>query len=44
MMRGRIEALADDNNPVPDGVFADDTALSIDVIRMKKLKGIHREI
>ncbi len=38
MMRGRIEALADDNNPVPDGVFADDTTLSIDVIKDEEIK------
>lgn len=38
MMRGRIEVLADDNNPVPDGVFADDTTLSIDVIKDEEIK------
>jgi trigger factor len=38
MLRGRIEALDEDGNPKEEGLFADDTTLSIDVIKDKKIK------
>lgn len=38
MLKGKIEALDEDGNPKPGGLFADDTTLSIDVIKDKKIK------
>ncbi len=38
ILKGKIEALDEDGNPKPDGLFADDTTLSIDVIKDKKIK------
>lgn len=38
MLRGRIEALDDEGNPKPDGLFADDTTLGIDLVKDKKIK------
>jgi trigger factor len=38
MLKGKIEALDADGNPLADGLFADDTTLSIDIINDKKIK------
>lgn len=38
MLKGRIEALDENGNTRPDGLFADDTTLGIDVIKDKKIK------
>lgn len=38
MLKGKIEAIDPDGNPVPEGLFADDTTLSIDIIKDKKIK------
>lgn len=38
MIKGSIEALDDEGNPVADGLFADDTTLSIDIIKDKKIR------
>lgn len=38
MLKGKIEALDADSNQVADGLFADDTTLSIDIIKDKKIK------
>jgi trigger factor len=38
MLKGKIEALDADGNPVAGGPVADDTTLSIDVIKDKKIK------
>lgn len=38
MLKGKIEALDENGNPLADGLFADDTTLSIDVIKDKKIK------
>ncbi len=38
MLKGKIEALDESGNPLPDGMFADDTTLGIDVIKDKKIK------
>jgi trigger factor len=38
VLKGRIEALDGEGNPVPEGPAADDTTLSIDVIKDKKIK------
>ena len=38
MIKGSIEALDDSGNPVADGLFADDTTLSIDIIKDKKIQ------
>lgn len=38
ILKGKIEALDEKGNPVPDGLFADDTTLSIEVIKDKKIK------
>ena len=38
ILKGRIEALDDKGTPVPDGISADDTSLSIEVIKDKKIK------
>lgn len=38
LLKGRIEAIDSDGNPIPDGIFADDTTLSIEVISDKKIK------
>ena len=38
MIKGSIEALDDSGNPVADGLFADDTTLSIDIIKDKKIR------
>ncbi len=38
MLKGKIEALDADGNPVAEGIIADDTTLSIDIIKDKKIK------
>jgi trigger factor len=38
MLKGKIEAIDADGNPMPEGLFADDTTLSIDIIKDKKIK------
>ncbi|MDP4223908.1 MAG: trigger factor [Bacteroidota bacterium] len=38
MLKGRVEALDEDDNPKPEGPAADDTTLSIDIIKDKKIK------
>ena len=38
MLKGKIEALDADGNPVADGLHADDTTLSIDIIKNEKIK------
>jgi trigger factor len=38
MLKGKIEALDADGNLVADGLFADDTTLSMDIIKDKKIK------
>lgn len=38
LLKGRIEALDENGNPLPDGLFADDTTLGIDVVKDKKIK------
>ena len=38
MLRGKIEALDDKGELKPDGLFADDTTMGIDVIKEKKIK------
>ena len=38
MVKGKIEALDADGNPVADGPVADDTTISIDIIKDKKIK------
>ncbi len=38
MLKGKIEALDEGGNAKPEGLFADDTTLSIDVIKDKKIK------
>ncbi len=38
MLKGKIEALDAESNPVADGTIADDTTLSIDIIKDKKIK------
>jgi trigger factor len=38
ILKGKIEALDADGNPVADGLFADDTTLSIDIIKDKNIK------
>lgn len=38
MLKGRIEALSNEGNPFTDGLFADDTTLSIDVIKNEEIK------
>ncbi|TFG43870.1 MAG: trigger factor [Bacteroidia bacterium] len=38
MLKGRIEALDENGNPVPEGILADDTTLSVEVIKDKKIK------
>lgn len=38
MLRGKIEALDEEGNPVPGGLYADDTSLGIDIVKDKKIK------
>ena len=38
MLKGKIEALDADGNPIADGLSVDDTTLSIDIIKDKKIK------
>lgn len=38
ILKGKIEALDEKGNPLPDGILADDTSLSIEVIKDKKIK------
>ncbi len=38
MLKGSIEALDDNGNIVPEGLFADDTTLSIDIIKDTKIR------
>jgi trigger factor len=38
MLKGKIEAIDTNGNPIPDGLFADDTTLSIDIVKDKKIK------
>jgi trigger factor len=38
ILKGKIEALDEKGNPVPDGILADDTSLSIEIIKDKKIK------
>jgi len=38
LLKGKIEAINDDGNPIPDGISVDDTTLSIEIIKDKKIK------
>ncbi len=38
LLKGKIEALDETGNPKPDGLFADDTTLGIDIIKDKKIR------
>jgi trigger factor len=38
ILKGKIQAIDDKGNPVPEGILADDTSLSIEVIKDKKIK------
>jgi trigger factor len=38
VIKGRIEAIDNSGNPVPDGLSAESTSLSIDIIKDKKIK------
>jgi trigger factor len=38
ILKGKIEALDEKGNPAPDGILADDTSLSIEIIKDKKIK------
>lgn len=38
ILKGKIEALDENGNPKPGGMYADDTTLAIDVIKDKKIK------
>jgi trigger factor len=38
MLKGKIESIDEKGNPVPDGPSIDDTTLSIDIIKDKKIK------
>lgn len=38
ILKGKIEALDEKGNQVPDGILADDTSLSIEIIKDKKIK------
>ncbi len=38
MLKGKIEALDENGNPRPDGIIADDTTLSIDIIKDEDIK------
>jgi trigger factor len=38
ILKGKIEALDEKGNPLPEGILADDTTLSIEVIKDKKIK------
>jgi trigger factor len=38
ILKGKIEALDEKGNPVPDGILVDDTSLSIEIIKDKKIK------
>lgn len=38
ILKGKIETLDENGNPVPEGILADDTTLSIEVIKDKKIK------
>jgi trigger factor len=38
ILKGKIEALDDKGNPISDGILADDTSLSIEVVKDKKIK------
>jgi len=38
VLKGKIEALDENGNPLPDGVMADDTTLSVEVIADKNIK------
>ena len=38
ILKGKIEALDETGNPVADGLLADDTTLSVDIITDKKIK------
>jgi trigger factor len=38
MLKGKIESIDEKGNPVPDGPAIDDTTLSIDIIKDKKIK------
>ena len=38
LLKGKIEALDENGNPKPDGLYADDTSLGIDLIKDKKIK------
>lgn len=37
VLKGKIEALDENDNPMPDGLFADDTTLSVELIKDKKI-------
>jgi trigger factor len=38
ILKGKIETLDENGNPVPEGILVDDTTLSIEVIKDKKIK------
>jgi trigger factor len=38
ILKGKIEVLDEKGNPLPEGILADDTTLSIEVIKDKKIK------
>lgn len=38
VLKGKIEALGENDNPMPDGLFADDTTLSVELVKDKKIQ------
>jgi trigger factor len=38
LLKGKIEAIDNEGNPIPGGISADDTTLSVEVIKDKKIK------
>jgi trigger factor len=38
VLKGKIEAIDSDGNPLPEGISADDTTLSVEIIKDKKIK------
>lgn len=38
ILKGKIEAIDEKGNPIPDGIIADDTTLSIEIVKDKKIK------
>jgi len=38
VLKGKIEALDENDQPLPDGLFADDTTLSVELVKDKKIQ------